>query len=86
MVLDLDRLAYGKIEGPGAILAFLADDKSHVGVLVDSLAYQLTSSLERDNRGSSPIPLASLHGQCHCGVLIHQILLPLRRVITVPRL
>lgn len=29
-VFDLERLAYGKIDGPGATLAFQADDKAHV--------------------------------------------------------
>ncbi|KIM90943.1 hypothetical protein PILCRDRAFT_811444 [Piloderma croceum F 1598] len=28
-VFDLDRLAYGKIDGPGVTLAFQADDKAH---------------------------------------------------------
>jgi hypothetical protein len=32
--IDHDRLAFAKIEGPGTILAFLADDKSHVSFLM----------------------------------------------------
>lgn len=30
LVLDLERLAYAKIEGPGVTLAFMADNKTHV--------------------------------------------------------
>jgi hypothetical protein len=28
--IDLERLAYAKIEGPGVTLAYMADDKGHV--------------------------------------------------------
>lgn len=28
--IDSERLAYAKIEGPGATLAYMADDKTHV--------------------------------------------------------
>lgn len=50
-VFDSDRLAYGKIEGPGVTLAFQADDKAYVcAAAIFSTTNPQTQSLEnREN-------------------------------------
>jgi len=51
-VFDIDRLAYGKIEGPGVTLAFQADDKAYVRTAVDfgGIKTQVQSLENRKNQ------------------------------------
>ena len=35
-IVDLERLAHAKMDGPGVTLAFMADDKYHVRIIFPS--------------------------------------------------
>lgn len=42
--VDVERLAYARIDGPGPVLAYMADDKTHVRLLPPSLRPSLLYS------------------------------------------
>ena len=64
-VFDSDRLAYGKIEGPGVTLAFQADDKAMYVQLPFSVQLTLKPNpwkTERIHRSPPPIRSTGVDG------------------------
>jgi hypothetical protein len=77
----LERLSYARIDGPGATLAYMADDKSYVAILRAKFANfgcsdLPPSRLTERGRGSSPsVRTAGLDGQWNLGIcLCHHLL------------
>lgn len=76
---DLSRLEHARIDGPGVALAYMGDDKHHVGIssrqiLVSSPddSHPLTEST---NRISPSVRAPRSDGQCHSGIYIRYYVL-----------
>lgn len=85
-VVDLERLAHARLDGPSVTLAYMGDDKTHVRPppptshlnTIDS-----DTSLERANRSPPPLHPPGTYGQRDCGIhLCHRLLCGLRAART----
>jgi hypothetical protein len=83
----LERLSYARIEGPGVTLAYMADDKTHVIILManrkssDDLTGSFSSpshTTERRCGSASPVSNVGFDGQWNLGICICHYLLRAR--------
>jgi hypothetical protein len=66
----LERLSHARIDGPGITLAYMADDKTHVTILMVQVnLIELSDELsERDRRSTSPVSSVGFDGQRNRGI------------------
>ena len=70
--LNVERLEYGRLDGPPVTLAYLAEEKSYVisspFLFLLLLIVLLTVSA---CRSPIPFPYSRTYGQCYVGILFH---------------